>query len=139
MRNVTRLAALVLPIIVLGIYTAHLIHHRAHAPTYNVVVEGYDPRDLIYGKYVQLRYVWDDPKTTYPEHLTLIDLPISGRFYTPEHDAVTLQTMLRQDHEFIATVTFMDKDIRIKDVHIDGQGWKEALDAFRQNPDNTNQ
>lgn len=123
--------ALILPTLFLGTQILLNFQHRANAPTYEVVVEGYDPRDLVYGEYLQFRLMWDDPQSQKPADAK--DLPETGRIYLPESNAYDLQTILRErKNHFTATVSLMDKKPIIRDFKIDGKSWQEGLAAWRQ-------
>lgn len=124
--------ALILPTLFLASQILINLQHRATAPTYNVIVEGYDPRDLVYGEYLQFRFMWNDPRSQKPEGAT--DLPETGRVYLPESNARDLQTMLwERKNTFTATVSLMGKKPLIRSFTIDGKPWQEGLAAWRQN------
>jgi hypothetical protein len=133
-RQVLQLLSLALPLLVLAAQSAQLIYARAYAPEFHVAVRGYDPRDLVHGKYVMIRYDWDDPRTERPARADLLD---QGRFYVPEGDAQDLQTIIRENPKNImATIHLQGRGMAIKDLSVNGRSWQEALAAWRQNRDN---
>lgn len=124
--------ALILPTLFLSAQIFINLHHRSTAPVYEVIVEGYDPRDLVYGEYLQFRFMWDDPRSQKPQDAA--NLPETGRIYLPESNARDLQTMLwERKKTFSATVSLMGQKPLIRDFTIDGKPWQEALTAWRQN------
>lgn len=138
-RTLLHLAAILLPLVFLLGWTACLSWRHAHSETYQVVVGGYDPRDIVYGKYVQIRYEWDHPDSQKPHGDN--KLPVSGRFYVPEYSAFDLQEMLRDSatNKFVATVVVFGSKAHIKNLTINGMGWQEALDAWRETKHNQGQ
>ncbi|NBX66481.1 MAG: hypothetical protein EBQ96_05740 [Proteobacteria bacterium] len=130
------LAALLLPVLFLAGWSGALSWRYYNSPTYDVVMAGYDPRDIVYGKYIMFRYDWDHPESQKPEGIK--NLPVSGRFYVPEHAAYDLQEMMRNSsgHIFKATITLSGRDSHIKKVTIDTRPWQEALAAWRETQHN---
>jgi hypothetical protein len=135
-RSFINLAVLVLPVAFLALWSASLSWRHHNSPTYEVVMAGYDPRDIVYGKYIIFTYDWNHAESQKPEGQK--NLPVSGRFYVPEHDAFDLEGMMRDrvKHVFKATVALSGKDTQIKNVTINGLPWQDALDLWRQTKDN---
>lgn len=130
------LLCLALPLLVLGSWIGSLSYDRATAKSYHVIVEGYDPRDLLHGRYLNLRYVWDDARSEKPD-LPVKDLPESAQYYVPEWDARDLETMLLdRKNTFSARVSISATRVQIKDLLIDDRAWEESLAAWRENRDN---
>jgi hypothetical protein len=130
------LLALLLPLLFLGAQTACYAWQRAYAPVYAVAIEGYDPRDIIHGEYLQYRILWDDPHSEKPDGKKY--LPQTTRIYLPEGVSRDLQSMLLEKKTaFTARITLMGKKAQTKDLLIDGKPWQEGLAAWRQNPQNS--
>lgn len=130
------LAALLLPLLFLGVQCAYLFYVRTTAPVYSVVLKAYDPRDYVYGRFMQYRYDWDHAESQKPANIEKHDLPETGRFYLPEHAALDLQDMLRQQEKtkFVAYVSFMGKKAIIRDLHVDGKKWQDARTEWLARP-----
>lgn len=137
-RTILNLVVLFLPVLFLAGWSACLAWRHTHSPTYEVVMAGYDPRDIVYGKYVIFNYDWNHPESQKPEGLE--NLPVSGRFYVPEHDAYDLQEMMRDQGKniFKATIIITGNNTQIKNVTANGMPWQHALDLWRQTKDNQN-
>lgn len=137
-RSFINLAVLLLPVLFLAGWSACLSWRHHHSPTYDVVMAGYDPRDIVYGKYIMFLYDWENPQSQKPENYK--DLEPSGRFYVPEHTAYDLQEMMRDTkNTFTATIIVSGSKTHIKNVTVGGLPWKEALDLWRQTKDNPSQ
>lgn len=136
MKKILWLAALFLPLVFLGVDSGMHAWHMTSAPKYSVVIEGYDPRDLVYGEYLQFRYRWDDAKSQKPEN-DIKDLPDMGRIYLPEGNAWDLQEMMwARKNTFTVDARLMGKKAHADNLRIDDKPWQEALDVWRQNRDN---
>lgn len=136
MKKYLALFALFLPILFLGVESARHTWHMTAAPKYEVVIEGYDPRDLVYGEYLQFRYLWNDKLSHRPE-LDTKTLPEMGRIYLPEGNAWDLQEMMWQRKQvFTVDARLMGKKAHADNLRIDGTPWQESLAAWRQNRDN---
>ena len=133
-RNVIALIVLLLPLAVLGLWAGQLIYSFSTGRHYQVIVQGYDPRDIVHGKYLNLRYVWEDQRSERPADKKIEDLPVQARFYVPEWDAYELETMLREDKNvFSVDMVLYGKKGQVQSLQIDGKPWQESLDAWRQN------
>jgi|GEM_PF-365801 len=133
-RKIIALIVLLLPFVVLGLWTAQLVYSFSSGKNYHVIVEGYDPRDLLHGKYLNLRYVWNDARSERPAEKQIGDLPIRAKFYVPERVAYDLETMLREGKNiFSVEMVLYGKMGQIRSLLIDGKPWQESLDAWRQN------
>lgn len=135
-RTLLHFAVLLLPLVFLLGWTACLSWRHAHSETYEIVVGGYDPRDMVYGKYVMLRYDWNHPDSHGPKGME--GLPDSGRFYVPEYAAFDLQEMLRDGatNVFKARIILSGTRVRVKDLSVNEKPWQEALDAWRETKHN---
>lgn len=137
MKKALYLLALLLPIVVLGVESGIHAWHIAGAPKYRVVIEGYDPRDLVYGEHLRYRFKWDDPASQRPGGKNVKDLPAAGRIYLPEGNALDLQTMMwERKNVFTVDARLMGKKAYADNLQIDGKTWQEALDVWRQNQQN---
>ncbi|WP_435640570.1 GDYXXLXY domain-containing protein [Micavibrio aeruginosavorus] len=58
MRKMIMLAVLVLPLLVPGLLWAKAATDQTAGPVWTVKIAGYDPRDLLHGRYIQFRYDW---------------------------------------------------------------------------------
>ncbi|MBU6234237.1 MAG: hypothetical protein KGQ41_00180 [Alphaproteobacteria bacterium] len=132
------LLALLLPTIVLLGWVGCLTWRYNHAPAYDVVITGYDPRDIVYGKYLMFTFDWQNPQSSKPADVDMASLPTSGRFYVPEWDAMDLQTMIQRNegHVFMANAALTGKNAMVRNLRIDGQPWQEALAAWRKTKQN---
>ncbi len=122
---------LLLPLIFFVSWSGSLAWQQTYSPTYEVVINGYDPRDIVYGKYIRFRYDWENPESQKPEDKD--NLPIFGRFYVPENKAYNLEQMMRDEtlrNKFKASVVIYGKKNSIKKLTIDGLSWQEALDGW---------
>ncbi|HEY8963648.1 MAG TPA: hypothetical protein VIN59_04205 [Alphaproteobacteria bacterium] len=132
------LLCVALPIVIMGAWIGCLSYDRATAEPYHVIVKGYDPRDLLHGKFLNVRYAWEDARSQKPNR-DMNDLPISAKYYVPEWDAQDLETMLREDkNTFSADITLNRRNkTQIKALYIDDKPWEEALATWRENRDNS--
>lgn len=129
------LLALLLPTILLSLWAGWIGWQQAHSPVYEIALRGYDPRDIVYGKFIQFRYDWDNPKSQKPDNLN--PLPESGRFYVPEYAAVVLQdAMMTNNYHFKVKAIVSGSDLHIKTLTINGEDWKAWVEGFNQNSDN---
>lgn len=64
LKNFLRIAALVLPLAVLGgiAIKGHINHNTGQI--WEISIKGYDPRDLLFGHYLTFRYDWNPPQLT---------------------------------------------------------------------------
>lgn len=58
MRTIIMLAVLVLPLLVPGLLWVKAATDQTAGPVWTVKIAGYDPRDLLHGRYIQFRYDW---------------------------------------------------------------------------------
>ncbi|MCB1538468.1 MAG: GDYXXLXY domain-containing protein [Rhodospirillales bacterium] len=124
------LAALLLPFAVLGGMTGWYVYQDAHARTYTVAIQGYDPRDIVYGEYINLRLKWDDPTSEKPAR---DDLPADANMYLPEGNAQDLETMLRDPAlHFTAAVQLRGTRASVRALNVDGRPWQAALTDWRR-------
>ena len=59
MKAVLKIVTLILPVLVPGLLIGVHISNREAGQNWRIAVEGYDPRDLLRGHYLQFRYDWN--------------------------------------------------------------------------------
>lgn len=125
MKNKLLIIALVLPTLILALWTAQLTYLRTAAPEYVVKITGFDPRDLLMGQHIVFQYDWasaNPPIEPAPDTKT-------GRYYLPEHVAPKIEKQLISGkHDFSVRIHFQGQTPHIRDLLIDGQPW----DTFTQ-------
>lgn len=91
-----KIIALLVAVVVPVLMTGSILYERAQAPVYKVRIEGYDPRDLLYGHYLTFRLAPDKSadKDTFTTELYDALPAFDGRYYIPEHHAGTLERVL---------------------------------------------
>lgn len=91
-----KIIALLVAVIVPTLMGGSILYERAQAPVYKVRIEGYDPRDLLYGHYLTFRFAPDRSADKDIFTTELYDaLPaFDGRYYIPERHAATLERAL---------------------------------------------
>lgn len=89
-------AAIFFPLVILALWTARLQLNLNHARKVLVTVEGYDPRSLISGHYLQLRPVWDktDCGQFSRQRCPVESFENNYRFYLPENIAPELERLI---------------------------------------------
>jgi len=155
-KRIAWLAALLLPL--LG--TAALIVRGEVAlrgSEWRFPVRGFDPRDLLRGRYLTYRILWNETETQPPcQHCCLClereagvqvvtkvecleaercaariavdDVERLQRFYIPESHAAALErAVIEQRGEILLSA--VRGELVIKDLLIDGKPWREALRA----------
>lgn len=134
-----KLASLLIAILVPVMMVAAIAYDRASAPTYKVRIDGYDPRDLLYGHYLVFRFAPDKSaqRQTFPQgfHDALVE--IEGRYYIPERHAKTLEAALL-DHNRVMEIE-VGLPVRGKafmgDLYIDGRTMRDFLTDLEQGVD----
>lgn len=150
-KNVIALAIPVVFLVGLTFYHQILLFTQTE---YVFAIEGYDPRDLLSGNYIQFRIRYDIPTSceTYVEKVAICLKPerrmiygevtgceewISGecrhhqfedhlnRFYIPQDRAAALEARVRAGKTEVKVSVGKGSAI-IKDLLIDGKSWKEA-------------
>lgn len=117
--------ALLLPALMIG----HIVYERHRAPVYLVKIAGYDPRDLLYGRYITFRYEPDESALPAPVGAAIERLPT--RFYIDERHAPAAERLL-MDETTRAEIEFgvpaRGKPF-IRDLRLNGAPWRDALTA----------
>ena len=121
------LAVLLLPTLVLGLIAAKNENDLANARVCNLKITGYDPRSLLYGRYINFRF---DKQDT-PEEQDCLNVinakQVNHRYYMNEDEAPEMEALLRKPENRIT----MDVRVRAKgnpilgDLYINGQKWRD--------------
>ena len=123
--------ALVFPIVVLGIWTARIDYKIKKAPEITIRAEGYDPRNLISGHYLNLRLNWQETDCSqfsdnlcHPSRFKSI-----YNYYLPEYAAQELDRIILKEKLAIDLVFAypQNKQPHLKRLLINGQKWKKWL------------
>lgn len=94
---------------------------------HTVPIAGYDPRDLLRGRYMTFTYVWD--RAEYKPK----NAPETGRFYVDELDAPVLEKALQlsapDQKTSTAVITFnmIKGDVTPTDLSLGGKPYKEIV------------
>lgn len=89
-------AALAFPIIILLCWTAALQYRASHSPLVRIAAQGYDPRDLFSGHYLQMSLDWQKTDCgQFPDHkCPKEDFDYVYRYYLDEKYAEKLERLL---------------------------------------------
>lgn len=130
-----------LPLVCLMTWTAYLTYQRDSGREVKVAVQGYDPRDLLSGHYIQYQIDWD--KTDCAQFMDSVcpkdEFCVEARwgkqcrFYVPEKAAPRLDNLFRQfrwnknsDITFEVIYAYKKGSHPIaKQLLINGQDWRE--------------
>lgn len=129
--NLVRIA-LAFPIVILAVWILGLEYRSNAANRVKVTVEGYDPRSLISGHYLQLRVNWEDtdcrqfPQEDCPKEL----FEKIYRFYLPESDAAEMERLIFKKRPLMQLeFALWDNKPLIRELFIEKQLWS---DWYRQ-------
>lgn len=147
MKKYIWLVLLVLPWIYLVSWTFVLTYQRAHSPEIIVSITGYDPRDLLSGRYIAYQIDWEKtncqqfekgicPKTNFCRDGLWGE---QCRFYVPEKDAPQLDKLFRnrnqQNLRFEVVYAYQkNKEPIAKKLLINGADWQTYIQT---NPEKT--
>lgn len=131
--------ALILPVLVPLLLAGKIVFDRSSAPIYLVRIEGFDPRDMLYGHYLRFRFApeksarSDDFPDDMEQHLRLLE----GRYYVPEAQAYRLDAMLRDEARIMEIEVGLPKKGKafMGDLYIDGKPMADALRDFEHRVD----
>lgn len=137
-KNKKLLAALTFPIVFLALWTGWLQYQRrAVVRRVTVSTDGYDPRDLLSGHYVNLRPDWQQTDCTQfdgnvcPEK----DFKRFYIYYLPEQDAPLLEKLMRKQNNRPKTdLVFIyspGKEPVPENLLIDGEDWQTGLQRYK--------
>ncbi len=130
------MSALLFPLVVLLIWNCWLEGKVLFSPEMTVAAEGYDPRSLISGHYMQLRPVWektecsDFAENKCPEK----EFESVYRFYLPEQAAEKLDYIIRTENPELKLIFALPDNSRplLKNLLINGVSWKNWLDKQKE-------
>lgn len=126
-----KLCVLALPLVVLSLLAGYHAIAQAQTPRMIFQIEGYDPRDLLRGQYLQFRYIWPDDKAASYDKI----YEKNGRYYLPEDKAKRVEGLLREGTmKFAVEATVTDKAIIPVMLLIDGKPWHEIVDHLPDCP-----
>lgn len=133
MRNKILAFFLILPIMVLGVIIFNLQRVRA-GKIVSVAAVGFDPRDMLSGRYVYLRLDWDKTDCAqFPQRICPkgVFTP-TYRYYLPEVDADKAQKLLDKENPPMALDFFYTPDEKpmLKNWRINGKPWQEVLNQL---------
>lgn len=130
--------ALSFPIVALLIWTADLQLRLNHASRVYIAVEGYDPRSLISGQYLQLRINWDDTDCEqFHGHKCPVEFfESSYQFYIPEETAVQLEKLINQKRPQMQLEFVLNHGSPlIRNLYIDNISWSKWYKWQMKNAD----
>ena len=122
------LPALAFPIVVLLIWTAVLQYLSLTAPRVMVTVEGYDPRSLISGHYLELQPDWTrtDCNTFGGQTCPKDKFEKVYRFYLPEDVAPQLERMINRTRPLMQLeFALADGKPLVRELRIDKRHWSD--------------
>lgn len=129
--------ALAFPIVYLGVWAAHTDYKIKKAPEITIRAEGFDPRSLLSGHYLNLRLNWQETDCSqfkdnlcHPNRFNSI-----YNYYLPEDAAYELDRIIRHNKVKIDLVFAYPKNKQphLKHLLINGKNWKEWLKSESQN------
>ena len=129
--------ALLLPLVCLLIWNFSLWAARMNVGNVVIAAEGYDPRSLVSGHYLNLRLNWLKTDCSQFPYDYCPDKEFDNvyRFYVPENEARTLEKTLQNRREVEAELVFgYDGEGRhhLRNLLLDGQPWDEWLAAHHR-------
>lgn len=137
--RILKILALVLPVLVPLLLVGKIVYERSTAPLYLVRIEGYDPRDMLYGHYLRFRFVPEESaaREQFPEDIATRLSVFDGRYYIPEAEAHTLDAMLRDETRIMEIEIGLPEHGKafMGGLYIDGKAMKDALRDFEDSVD----
>lgn len=123
---------LTLPIVFLGSWMISLHFASLKAETVIVRMRGFDPVDLLSGRYLYLRPDWEqtDCRQFADKKCPKKLFETSYRYYLPEHDAQALDAKLTAMPDMQIDIVFAlhkDRKPLVKNLLIDNLPWKDWL------------
>lgn len=130
-KKLVLIASLALPIIFLATWVGTIQYKISKAPEVIIRAEGFDPRSLISGHYLNLRLNWQGTNCRQFSD----NLCHPGRFnsiydyYLPENDAIYLDKLIRQGNLKLELVFAYPKSKKphLKMLLINSKPWAEWL------------
>ena len=134
----------ILPLLVLAAWSIYLMYQRDTGQTVVVAIEGYDPRDLLSGRYIQYTINWEktdcqqfaDGVCPQDEFCVNARWGRQCRFYIPEENASELDRLfqLRDKNDLNFTVVYSYKPYKhaiAKNLLINGADWHQYLTSSK--------
>ncbi len=139
MMRALKILALILPVVIPALLAGKIMVERSTAPIYLVRIEGYDPRDLLYGHYLMFRFTPEksDAAKSFPDDMSERLEVFDGRYYIPEDKAYTLDTLLRDQDRVMAIEVGVPEYGKafMCDLYIDGKPMPAFLAEFEHRVD----
>ncbi len=145
MKNKLLIVALAIPFICLLTWVLYLAFTRATGREVTVVIQGYDPRDLLSGRFVSYTIDWNETDCTQfaddhcpqNEFCQETQWEQRCRFFVDERKADDLNTLLTQQdgaHRFEVIYSYTPgKKPIAKQLLVDGQDWESiAVSGARE-------
>lgn len=132
-QNIKIISALSFPIIILIIWSIYLSCLSYFGQTVKLPGAGYDPRDLLSGKYILLKIDWEkaDCKQFYDNICPQEEFEKVYRYYAPEDETQTMEKSINTDSPEI-TMEFTYKRGKmpiLKEIYFDNKVWKDYQKA----------
>ena len=137
-KTYTLIAFLFMPLVCLGVWIGVLSFQRSTFSEVKVVIKGYDPRDLLSGRYIAYQIDWDKTDCTQFENHVCPKNEFCKearwgrqcRFYVPESDAFWLDRFFgtRFENDIVFEVVYAyQKGAKpiAKQLLIDGKPWRD--------------
>lgn len=139
MTRALKILALLLPVVIPALLAGKIMVERSTAPVYLVRIEGYDPRDMLYGHYLMFRFTPEksDAVKSFPDDMSKRLEVFDGRYYIPEDKAYTLDTLLRDQERVMAIEVGLPEHGKafMRDLYIDGKKMPDFLAEFEDRVD----
>ena len=123
---------LLLPFIGLFGFVVYYANFVENAASVTLPIQGYDPRNLLSGHYIQFSIDWkkaDCQQANWNGSCPQSSFRGVNRFYVPEDKAKLLERLINQ-RDISAQVVFAYKKGKkaiVKDLLIDGRNWKDYI------------
>lgn len=134
-----KILALLVTVLVPVLMTGSIMYERAAAPVYKVRIEGYDPRDLLYGHYLTFRFAPDKSaeKETFTRELYDALPAFDGRYYIPERHAATIERTLIDGKSTMEIGVGVPKRGKafLETLYINGAPMRDFLNDFENRVD----
>ncbi len=126
------LIGLLVPVAALFIWVAGIEVKYSGSPKVLIKAEGYDPRDLLSGHYLQLRLNWHDTdcKQFADNECPRNRFEYTYRFYLPEHDAELMDSLISSRRNLDMDLEFSMHAAAaplLKELYVEKQPWKAWL------------
>ena len=132
-RKTLTILAVLLPILLPLFFVGQTLYMRHDAAIYKIKIEGYDPRDMLYGHYLTFRFVEDHLKKQPISNEAKTKIRrLDRRYYIPEAEAQTLEKLLRgNNHDMRVGVGITpDERVYIQKLYIDDKSMEDFLATY---------